>query len=98
MVVKAKRRLLPAALLAGALATLAVAGQAQPTKELLVPGAEATPTIDGKLDDVCWRTAAAGNGFVLRGIGRPETEPTEFLVCYDSDSLYFAFHCRDSRP
>ena len=87
------------AFFAAAMAMLAVTGAyAQETKKLVASKAEMPPKIDGSLDDPCWATTPKGDGFVLRSIGKPPMETTEFQVCYDDTSLYFAFYCHDSQP
>jgi len=77
---------------------IATVASAQTTKTLTVTRADAPPTIDGSLDDPCWLTPAKGDGFILRGIGRPATEQTEFYVCYDDKNIYFGFYCHDTHP
>ncbi len=81
-----------------AIVLAAVQTVAQPTKTLTVPEADTPPKIDGALDDPCWKDAPKGNGFMLRSLGRPATEQTDFYVCYDEKNIYFAFYCHDSQP
>ncbi|MBI3947128.1 MAG: carbohydrate binding family 9 domain-containing protein [Armatimonadetes bacterium] len=55
------------------------------------------PRIDGRLDDDCWRAAAQSTGFsLLAGVG-PATEQTTIYVTYNSQHLYIAFECLESR-
>ena len=56
------------------------------------------PSIDGRLDDVVWRTAARITEFVQqRPIeGAPATEATEVSIAYDSRNLYFAIYAHYS--
>ena len=58
------------------------------------------PTIDGRLDDEVWRTAAMLSEFVQQSPldGAPATEQTEVYVAYDSDHIYFAFYLHYSDP
>ena len=84
--------------LSAALLISATLAWGEETKTLSVPKTETPPKIDGSLDDPCWANAAKGDQFVLRSIGRPPAEPTEFFVCYDSTSIYFGFYCHDSQP
>ena len=55
------------------------------------------PRIDGVLDDAAWTHAAKIDGFVQREPhpGEPVSEPTEVLVCFNSDFIFFAFRCVD---
>ena len=71
---------------------------AEDTKKLVVPRTESPPKIDGALDDPCWKTAARGDGLILRSVGKLATEPTEFFVCYDQSGLYLGFYCHESQP
>src|SRR5438309_12097701 len=52
------------------------------------------PTIDGRLDDAIWRTAALIDMFVQEEPveGAPATEQTEVRVAYDKEKLYFGIH------
>jgi hypothetical protein len=58
------------------------------------------PTIDGRLDDSAWRSAARIGQFVqtrpLDGV--PATEQTVVYVAYDSQGLYFGIHAQYSNP
>ena len=84
--------------LAAIMSTSAGSFAQEATKKLVVTRADAPPKIDGALDDPCWSTGAKGDGFFLRTIGKPPTEPTDFYVCYDDENIYFAFYCHDTRP
>ncbi len=68
--------------------TITVASCAQP------------PTIDGKLNDACWKTATKASGFFRYGGGRPApaAEQTQAWICADKTHLYFAFRCLDDHP
>jgi len=55
--------------------------------------ARGTPTLDGNLDDACWRPDRALTQFVLHtGAALPQTQPRAWLA-YDNESLYVAFRC-----
>ena len=58
------------------------------------------PSIDGRLDDVVWRSAAKITDFVQsRPLdGAPATEDTEVWIAYDNANIYFAFHLHYSDP
>lgn len=75
------------------------------TRPVRVPGTRVvttavTPVIDGRLDDLCWQSAAVIREFTQvepREGARP-TEQTEVRLVYDRDFLYAAVHCFDSEP
>ncbi len=58
------------------------------------------PTIDGSLNDACWKTATKASGFFRYGGGRPAAaaEQTQAWICADTSHLYFAFRCLDDHP
>ncbi|HEX4681340.1 MAG TPA: carbohydrate binding family 9 domain-containing protein, partial [Gemmatimonadaceae bacterium] len=55
------------------------------------PRLEATPNIDGRLDEAVWRQAAMLTGFSLYQPvdQRPAPDSTEVLVWYSNDAIYF---------
>ena len=61
---------------------------------------DAPPTIDGRLDDEVWRTAAMLSEFVQQSPldGAPATEETEVYIAYDRDHVYFAFYLHYADP
>lgn len=58
------------------------------------------PSIDGRLDDAVWRTAARVTEFVQQRPreGAPATERTEIYIAYDSRNLYFGIYAHYSDP
>jgi len=58
----------------------------------------APPTLDGRLDDAIWQTAARLTQFIQRNPveGAPATEATEVYLAYDSANLYFAVYAHYS--
>src|SRR3982074_2068951 len=58
---------------------------------------EAVAKIDGNLDDAVWRRAAGLTGFSQYQPvdGRPADEPTEVLVWYSPDAIYFGIRARE---
>jgi hypothetical protein len=64
-----------------------------------IPKFTAAPTIDGKLDDEVWKTAAVFNDFIQVGPGNniAPSRPTEAYMGYDEKNLYIAFKCWDER-
>lgn len=55
------------------------------------------PVLDGIVNDAVWEKAFSVKDFVQRepNNGKPVSEKTEFLVCYDSNNLYFGIRCWD---
>lgn len=58
---------------------------------------EVPPTIDGRLDEDCWRTAIRLGAFrqVQPGDNIQPSHPTEVMLGYSADHLYLAFVARD---
>jgi hypothetical protein len=56
------------------------------------------PTIDGRLDEMIWRTASLIETFVQEEPveGAPATEKTEVRVAYDNQKLYFGIYAHYS--
>src|SRR5688572_31222150 len=57
-------------------------------------------TLDGRLEEPGWNTAERGADFFQKfpSNGAPATEPTEFRVLYDDDTLYVGVTATDSQP
>ena len=58
--------------------------------------AKTAPTIDGKLNDACWKDAAVMGDFLLdsgRGIAPDETT---VRILFDKDNLYLGVTCSES--
>jgi hypothetical protein len=58
---------------------------------------EKAPTIDGRLDDEIWKSAATFKNFYQTSPGDnvAPSKPTEVMMGYDTRTLYLAFHCFD---
>lgn len=58
---------------------------------------EKAPTIDGRLNDDAWKKAFLVDQLVQRepNIGKPVSEKTNFLICYDANYLYVGIKCFD---
>ncbi|HMJ17130.1 MAG TPA: hypothetical protein VK478_01970, partial [Gemmatimonadaceae bacterium] len=63
-----------------------------------VPRIDATAVVDGNLDDQAWGRAARLTGFSQYQPvdGRPAEEPTEILVWYSPDAIYFGIRARET--
>src|SRR5256714_3723883 len=66
-------------------------------KPIVVPRFEKPPTIDAKLDDDVWKSAAVFKDFVQTSPGDniAPSKPTEVIMGCDAKTLYIAFHCFD---
>ena len=64
------------------------------------PRTQTPPDIDGRLDDLAWRSAAAITEFTQQAPleGAPATEDTEVYVTYDSEHVYFGFYVHYTDP
>ncbi len=58
---------------------------------------ETPPVMDGFVNDATWEKAFSVTDFFQRepDPGLPVSQKTEFLVCYDSNNLYFGMRCWD---
>ena len=67
------------------------------TRPAAIPRFESAPTIDGKLDDNIWTSAAVFKDFYQTqpGDNIAPSKPTEVFVGYDSKFLYLGFHAYD---
>ncbi|MFN0181141.1 MAG: DUF5916 domain-containing protein [Gemmatimonadales bacterium] len=92
------RRMLPFALLLGAVATTLPAQGTPPV--LTARPAGKPPVIDGVLDSLEWRGADSATGFlqILPRRGDPATRATIARVLYDRTALYVAFEIFDDLP
>ena len=59
-----------------------------------------TVTLDGRLDEPFWSTAAPATDFVQidPANGTPATEQTEVRIAYNSHALFMGVTCLDSEP
>lgn len=64
------------------------------------PRIDAPPTVDGRLDDAVWATAARINQFTQeRPVeAAPASETTDVYVAYDSQQIYFGIHAHYADP
>ena len=76
--------------------TLVYNGRANRTR-VDVPRIDSVASIDGSLDDPVWRRAARLAGFSQYQPvdGRPAEEPTEVLVWYSPEAIYFGIRARE---
>lgn len=76
----------------GLLAGPALAGQA-----LVAHRAEASPQVDGKLDEPCWGAAAQATGFVQLQSGKPALQQTTGQVVWDGERVYLGIRAEEPR-
>ena len=85
--------------LTGALAAIWLAGAvAAEIATYRVTRTSESPTIDGRLDDACWRTACVVDSFGPLGGSRAKVKDpvsTKALLAYDADHLYVAYICEE---
>jgi hypothetical protein len=77
--------------------TLAYSGRDGRLK-VAIPRVEAAAVVDGKLDEAVWQGAARLTGFSQYQPvdGRPSEEPTEILVWYAHDAIWFGIRAREA--
>jgi hypothetical protein len=58
------------------------------------------PTIDGKLDDACWKTGEWAGDFTqwIPNEGARPSQPTHLKILYDDKNIYVAIRAFDSEP
>ena len=64
---------------------------------LRVPAGDSKPVIDGKLEEPCWKEAAA-TGPLKQEQGKPAESTTEAFVLRDAEHLYVGLTCGVSGP
>lgn len=76
-----------------------VAGEGR-TKNIAATQAQASPRVDGKLNDAVWKTAPLDDSFTQsRPVdGESPTYRTTVQVAYDDDNLYFGIQAYDDQP
>ena len=67
-------------------------------KEILAVKTEKSPTIDGKLDDKCWKIAPQADKFTHVDTEKPVKDQTIVKLVYTDKAIYVAWHIYDSDP
>lgn len=82
------------------LSALPLLATSQPRKSIQAKRIDTTITIDGKLDETAWQTAAIASGFVQREPfnGRPASLDTKVKLLYDDKAIYVGAHIIDPHP
>ena len=81
----------------------ALKAQGQPLRDtierdMLAVKVENPPTIDGVLDDMCWKVAPQADGFTHVGNENPVEDDSVVKLVYTDESVYVAWHLYDSQP
>lgn len=66
--------------------------------EHICPRAATPPTLDGKLNDVCWATALKLADFTRPKSKDRPSKGVEARLCFDDKALYVAFVCAEPHP
>jgi hypothetical protein len=71
-----------------------------PNESLQPLRTDAPPKIDGRLDDLVWKSAPSVTGFktFVPDFEIEMPEQTIVYMAYDRENLYFGFKCFDSQP
>lgn len=59
---------------------------------------QSVPTIDGRLDDACWRAAPSATGFRVMNTDRPAEAQTTVQFAFDDQALYVGVRCAEPNP
>lgn len=62
-------------------------------RRLAIAAAEGEITIDGKLDEAAWKTAATAGRFLSTDGASWAAHETTFRICRDDEAVYLAFRC-----
>ncbi len=76
-----------------------VTAPAEKLKTISIPKITTVPTIDGKVDEEIWKSAAVFKDFYQTnpGYNTQPSKPTEVYMVYDERHLYVAFKCWDEK-
>ena len=83
-------------LMFGQLARADSAGGTSPDQSLDIYWTDTPPSMDGKMDDACWKEAVAAQNFIKLPSG-PLLEKTEVRFAYDGTYLYVFWKLYESR-
>ena len=67
-------------------------------RELLAVKIDYSPTIDGILDDACWKIAPHADGFTHIRTQKPVEDNTVVKLVYTPKAIYVGWHLHDSQP
>jgi len=64
-------------------------------KTFSIPKINSAPSLDGIINDECWKTAFKFGNFADNGTGKPAKVGTSGWICADKDNIYLAFRCTE---
>ena len=67
-------------------------------RELFALKVESPPTIDGTLDDACWKIAPQADNFTHVRTENPVKDDSKVKLVYTDEAIYIAWHLNDSQP
>ena len=67
-------------------------------REMLAVKVENPPSIDGVLDDMCWKVAPQADGFRHVRSENPVEDDSVVKLVYTDEAIYVAWHLYDSQP
>ncbi len=81
----------------------ALKAQGQPIRgtiqrEILAVKVENPPTVDGVLEDTCWKVAPQADGFTHARSENPVEDDSVVKLVYTDEAIYVAWHLNDSEP
>ena len=82
----------------GKLREQAVSIQNTNQKELLAVKIDYSPTIDGILDDACWKIAPQADSFTEVNTKHPVKDDSVVKMVYTTKAIYVGWHLYDSKP
>ena len=82
----------------GKLREQAVSLQNTNQRELLAVKIDYSPTIDGILDDTCWKIAPQADGFTHVNTKNPIKDDSVVKMVYTPRAIYVGWHLYDSQP
>ena len=65
-------------------------------KESAAKRTRIAPSIDGMLNEGCWKNTSFNSDFLDFKTKEPAGQKTEFAFCFDDENLYLAVRCRSS--
>ncbi len=65
-------------------------------KEILAVKAEKPPTLDGELNDTCWKITPQADGFTHESTEKPVKDQTTVKIVYTDKAIYVAWHVYDA--
>ena len=77
---------------------LAISDRITSQRELLAVKVNYPPTVDGVLDDICWKIAPRADGFTHGYYADPVEDDSVVKLVYTPEAIYVGWHLYDSEP